>query len=78
MSLHVQVGGTVRTQFFKAFLLMLRKFLPLGYMTSKAVQKVAEVVGVFDGPGGLRGLMETSPNDVAQHAQAHFVQDLVP
>ena len=78
MSLHVQVSGAVLAQFFKAFLLMLAKFPALGNMTSKAVQKVAEVVGVFDSLAGHRGLVYTSANCCCQQAQAHFVQDLVP
>lgn len=52
----VQVVGTVPTQFFKAFLLMRCKLLPPGHMAGKTAQEVAEMVGVFDGLAGHRGL----------------------
>lgn len=52
----VQVLGTVLTQFFKVLLLMRCKLLPPGHMAGKTAQKVAEVVGVFDGLAGYRGL----------------------
>lgn len=77
MSFQVQILATVPAKLFKRPCLLLSEGIAIHHMASKTMQKVAEEVDVFDGLHGSMDTVHACTHCCIQHAQSHFVQDLV-